>query len=129
MCCTSRAAPRGERAAASSVDTTLAVPKPTSQSVPGTTAIPLVDFYDRTGRDLVAGRATLVPLGAEPQTTVANAARAGAVAVLFYGGSLPGGALGVDPSAAIPAVSVPAAVARTWLQRELSQNGEWPGGA
>jgi minor extracellular serine protease Vpr len=107
----------GERAAASSVDATLAVPKPASQGVPATAAIPLVDFYDRTGRDLVAGRAALAPLGADPSTTVANAARAGAVAVLFYGGSLPGGALGVDPSAAIPAVAVPAAVARTWLRR------------
>jgi subtilisin family serine protease len=107
----------GERAAASSVDATLAVPRLPSRGAPRAAATPLVDFYDRTGRDLVAGRAALVPLGGDPSTTVANAARAGAVAVLFYGGSLPGGALGVDPSAAIPAVSVPAAVARTWLQR------------
>jgi subtilisin family serine protease len=107
----------GERAAASSVDATLAVPKRPSRGAPRAAAIPLFDFYDRTGRDLVAGRAVLVPLGGDPSTTVANAARAGAVAVLFYGGNLPGGALGVDPSAAIPAVSVPAAVARTWKQR------------
>jgi minor extracellular serine protease Vpr len=104
----------GERAAHTSVNATLAVPRSSPQGAPRA-AVPLVDFYDRSGRDLVAGRVALVPLGADPATTVANAARAGAVAVLFYGGNLPGGALGVDPSAAIPAASVPGAVARAWL--------------
>jgi subtilisin family serine protease len=106
----------GERAAASPVDTAIAVPR-LPKGGPQAAAVPLVSFYDRTGRDLAAGRAVLVPLGADPSTTVANAARAGAVAVLFYGGNLPGGALGVDPSARIPAVSIPAPVARTCFQR------------
>jgi subtilisin family serine protease len=105
----------GEPPAGSSVDATVAVPS-TPQGAPQTAALPLVDFYDRAGGDLVAGRAALVPLGADPSATVANAARAGAVAVVFHGGTLPGGALGVDPSAPIPAVSVSDAVARTWLQ-------------
>jgi minor extracellular serine protease Vpr len=106
----------GERAD-SSVDATLAVPRLASRAAPQTGSVPLVDFYDRTGRDLVAGRAALVPLGADPSTTVANAAQAGAAAVLFYGGNVPGGALGVDPAAAIPVASVPSAAARTWLER------------
>jgi subtilisin family serine protease len=78
----------GERPASSSVDATLAVPS-TPRGAPQTAALPLVDFYDRAGRDLVAGRAALVPIGADPSTTVANAARAGAVAVVFHGGTLP----------------------------------------
>ena len=102
----------GERGQRSAVDAAVAVPRP-SASGPNGGAIPLVDFFDRTGRDLVAGRAALVPLDSNPAATVANAARAGAVAVLFYGGNLPGGALGVDASGAIPAVSIPITVAQT----------------
>ena len=70
-------------------------------------AVPLLDFFDRQGLSLVAGRAALVHAGRDPDTTVANAARAGAVAVLFYGSDLPAGGLGLDESAPIPAVSLP----------------------
>jgi subtilisin family serine protease len=78
-------------------------------------SIPLVDFFDNRGRDLVAGRAALVPVGSDPATTFANAARAGATAVLFYGRALPGGALRLDQSAQIPAVSIPVTTAETVL--------------
>jgi hypothetical protein len=76
-----------------------------------------VSFFDRHGRSLVASRAALVPLDADPATTVANAARAGASAVVFYGGGVPPGAIGLDQSAAIPAVAIPASTARTVLAR------------
>ena len=70
-------------------------------------AVPLLDFFDRRGLSLVAGRAALVRAGADPDSTAANAARAGAVAVLFYGADLPAGGIGLDESAPIPAISVP----------------------
>jgi minor extracellular serine protease Vpr len=106
----------GEHPQTSPVDAPVGVPR-SSTGPNGGAGVPLVDFFDRTGRNLVAGRAALVPLDGDPAATVANAARAGAVAVLFYGGNLPGGALGVDASGAIPAVSIPANVAQTLLQR------------
>jgi subtilisin family serine protease len=80
-------------------------------------AIPLLDFFDRHGASLVAGRAALIPAGIDPNGSVANAARAGAVAVLFYGADLPAGGIGLDESAPIPAVSVPEGVAHTLLDR------------
>src|SRR2546422_1019961 len=54
-------------------------------------AVPLLDFFDRRGSSLVAGRAALVPPGIDPNGAVANAAQAGAVAVLLYGADLPAG--------------------------------------
>ncbi len=84
---------------------------------PGTGSIPLIDFFDRRGLGLVAGRVALVPVGTDPLTTYANAARAGATAVLFYGGNVPPGGLGVDGTGSIPAVSVPQALARDLLAR------------
>ena len=80
-------------------------------------AVPLLDFFDRRGASLVAGRAALLPAGADPNGSVANAAQAGAVAVLFYGADLPAGGIGLDESAPIPAVSVPEDVAQTLLAR------------
>jgi subtilisin family serine protease len=80
-------------------------------------AVPLLDFFDRRGASLVAGRAALLPAGADPDGSVANAAQAGAVAVLFYGADLPAGGIGLDESAPIPAVSVPEDVAHTLLDR------------
>jgi subtilisin family serine protease len=80
-------------------------------------AVPLLDFFDRRGSSLVAGRAALLPAGVDPDGSVANAARAGAVAVLFYGADLPAGGIGLDESAPIPAVSVPTDVAQTLLDR------------
>ena len=76
-------------------------------------AVPLLDFFDRRGSSLVAGRAALLPAGVDPNGSVTNAAQAGAVAALFYGADLPAGAIGLDESAPIPAVSVPEDVAHT----------------
>ncbi|MEN3311239.1 MAG: minor extracellular serine protease Vpr [Actinomycetota bacterium] len=80
-------------------------------------AVPLLDFFDRRGASLVAGRAALLPAGVDPNGSVANAAQAGAVAVLFYGADLPAGGIGLDESAPIPAVSVPGDIAHTLLDR------------
>ncbi|HEY3017885.1 MAG TPA: S8 family serine peptidase [Gaiellaceae bacterium] len=83
-------------------------------------AVPLLDFFDRRGLSLVAGRAALLHAGADPDGSVANAARAGAVAVLFYGAELPAGGIGLDERGPIPAVSVPEEVAQTLLARVRS---------
>jgi subtilisin family serine protease len=80
-------------------------------------AVPLLDFFDHRGASLVAGGAALLPAGVDPSGSVANAAQAGAVAVLFYGADLPAGGVGLDEGAPIPAVSVPEAVAQTLLAR------------
>jgi subtilisin family serine protease len=83
-------------------------------------AVPLLDFFDRQGSSLVAGRAALLPAGVDPNGSVANAVRAGAVAVLFYGADLPAGGIALDESAPIPAVSIPEDVAETLLDRVRS---------
>src|SRR5207244_5149046 len=75
------------------------------------------DFFDRRGVSLVAGRAALLPAGPDPNGSVENAARAGAVAAVFYGVDLPAGGIALDESAPIPAVSVPVDVAETLLSR------------
>jgi subtilisin family serine protease len=80
-------------------------------------AVPLLDFFDERGLSLVAGRVALLRTGADPKGSIANAARAGAVAVLFYGADLPAGAIGFDESAPIPAVSIPEGVAERMLAR------------
>jgi subtilisin family serine protease len=78
-------------------------------------AVPLLDFFDRRGLSLVAGRAALVPAGSDPDSSVANAARAGAVAVLFYGADLPAGGITLDESGPLPSLAVPEGVARRLL--------------
>src|SRR3954469_12485282 len=80
-------------------------------------AVPLLDFFDKRGFSLVAGRAAVVPAGADPNGTLANAARAGAVAALFYGADLPAGGVSLDETGPIPAVSIPAEVADRVLTR------------
>jgi subtilisin family serine protease len=76
---------------------------------PGAAAI---DYFDRRGFSLVAGRAVVVPAGAaDPEATVVAASRAGAAAVVLYGASLPAGALGLSEDATAPAVVVPASAA------------------
>jgi subtilisin family serine protease len=80
-------------------------------------SVPLLDFFDERGFGLVAGKAALVPVGADPATTVENAARAGAVAVLFYGANLPAGAIGLQEGAPVPVVSIPSTTAETLLAR------------
>src|SRR5947208_6741657 len=98
------------------VDAAVAVPRDTVGREPAG-SVPLIDFFDPQGRNLVAGRAALVPVGSDPAGTFENAARAGARAVLFYGGAVPAGALGTGEAAEIPAVSIPADTARTLLTR------------
>jgi subtilisin family serine protease len=100
------------------VDAGVAIPRAKS-SAPQRRAVsvPLLDFFDDRGYSLVAGKAVLVPVGADPATTVANAARAGAVGILFYGASLPPGAIGLDEGSPIPVVSIPSATADTLLAR------------
>ncbi|MFL5919498.1 MAG: S8 family serine peptidase [Gaiellaceae bacterium] len=80
-------------------------------------ATPLLDFFDKDGLSLVAGRAALLRAGPDPNGSLANAARAGAVAALFYGTDLPGGAISLDETGPIPAVSVPQRVAERLLAR------------
>jgi hypothetical protein len=77
--------------------------------------VPLLDFFDERGFSLVAGRAALLPAGADPNGSVANAARAGAVAALFYGADLPAGGISLDEASPIPAVSIPQALAERLL--------------
>ncbi|HEX6702645.1 MAG TPA: S8 family serine peptidase [Gaiellaceae bacterium] len=83
----------------------------------------LDDFFDARGVSRVAGRAALVAAGEAPQTRVEQAARAGAAAVLVYGGRLPGGALGLDPGASAPTVALPPRAAATILAA-LGQGGD-----
>ena len=80
-------------------------------------AVPLLDFFDRRGASLVAGRAAVLEAGPDPDGSVANAARAGAVAALFYGAGLPAGAVTLDGSAPIPVVSIPTDLARRLLRQ------------
>jgi hypothetical protein len=69
------------------------------------------DYFDRRGLSLVAGRAVVVPAGDDPAATVDAASRAGAAAVVLYGGSLPPGSLRLSEDATAPVVVVPTAAA------------------
>ena len=69
------------------------------------------DFFDEHGFSLVAGQAVVVPVGSDPEATTVAASRAGAAAVVLYGGSLPPGALPIDEDENIPVVVVPTAAA------------------
>jgi subtilisin family serine protease len=80
-------------------------------------AIPLLDFFDTRGLSLVAGRAALLHAGSDPNGSLANAARAGAVAALFYGADLPAGGISLDQTGPIPAVSISDDVAAELLTR------------
>jgi subtilisin family serine protease len=80
-------------------------------------AVPLLDFFDVHGFSLVAGRAAILPTGADPNGSIANAARAGAVAVLFYGVDLPAGGVNLDETGPVPAVSIPEEIAQRLLAR------------
>jgi subtilisin family serine protease len=100
------------------IDAGIGAPRPTSTAPAGYRGpVPLLDFFDPQGLSLVAGRAALLHVGADPDGSVANAARAGAVAVLFYGADLPAGGIALDEGAPIPAVSIPTDVAATLLTR------------
>ncbi len=70
-----------------------------------------IDYFDAKGFSLVAGRAVVVPIGADPQVTALAASRAGAAAVILYGDPLPPGALPVAEDQSAPVVVVPTAAA------------------
>ena len=70
-----------------------------------------VDFFDAKGFSLVAGRAVVVPVGVDPEASALAAARAGAAAVVLYGGSLPPGSLRVAEEQTAPVVVVPGSTA------------------
>ena len=89
----------------------------TTAPAEASSAIPLLDFFDRKGISLVAGRAALLPAGPDPNGTLTNAARAGAVAALFYGADLPAGGISLDETGPIPAVSISEDVAARMLAR------------
>ena len=79
------------------------------------TPVRLDDFFDDSGRSVVAGRAALVPAGASSELAVESAARAGAYAVLLYGRGLPAGALGLDENVVVPVVVFPQKAAARML--------------
>jgi subtilisin family serine protease len=100
------------------IDAGIGAPRPTTTAPAGYRGpVPLLDFFDAKGLSLVAGRAALLRAGADPDGSVANAARAGAVAALFYGADLPAGGIALDEGAPIPAVSIPTDVAANLLTR------------
>jgi subtilisin family serine protease len=108
----------GAVAPAQAIDAGLGAPREQSTAPIGFRgAIPLLDFFDRRGVSLVAGRAALLPAGPDPNGSLENAARAGAVAALFYGADLPAGGIALDENAPIPAVSIPLDLAETMLAR------------
>ncbi|NUR76260.1 MAG: S8 family serine peptidase, partial [Thermoleophilia bacterium] len=79
----------------------------TPRSTRGLAGASSVDYFDRKGFSLVAGRAVLVPVGSDPQASALAASRAGAAAVILYGGSLPPGSLRVAEDQSAPVVVVP----------------------
>jgi subtilisin family serine protease len=110
----------GAVAPAAALHLAVAAPRPTAvdESGAGADAPPsLAAFFDRDGYSLVAGRAALVRSGSSAEIAAANAARAGAAAVIVYGGRFPAGGLGLDDDVAVPVVSVPAGIARLLSSR------------
>ena len=63
----------------------------------------------------MAGRAALVPAGADPGYAAALAAKAGATLVVVYGDALPGGGIGLDEGVTVPVVTVPGRAGRDAL--------------
>src|SRR5579884_3199754 len=87
----------------------------TPRSTTGLAGTNPADFFDTRGDSLVAGRAAVVPIGADPEQAAVAASRAGAAAVLLYGGSLPAGAMPLAEDETAPVVVVPAAAAAELL--------------
>jgi hypothetical protein len=87
----------------------------TPRSTRGVAGASSVDFFDAKGFSLVAGRAVVIPVGADPEASALAAARAGAAAVVLYGGSLPPGSLRVAEEQTAPVVVVPTAAALALL--------------
>jgi hypothetical protein len=90
---------------------TLSVVRPAAEARSGSRADPLARFFDRDGYSVVAGRAALVSRAAAPADVGRRAAAAGAAALLLDG-PVPAGALGLDERLLIPAIGLPALVAR-----------------
>jgi len=84
-------------------------------ATPRGTGASTVAFFDRHGLSLVAGRAVVLPAGADPERTVTAAARAGAAAIVLYGDTLPPGSLRLSEDETTPAVVVPTAAAEELL--------------
>jgi subtilase family protein len=97
----------GAAAPAHAMTLTLATPRPPIGSA--------TSFFDRRGLSLVAGRAVVLPAGADPERTVDAASQAGAAAVVLYGDTLPPGALRLGENQTTPAVVVPTAAAEELL--------------
>ena len=71
------------------------------------TAASIQSYFDAQGFSNVAGKAALIPAGDAPRGAVANAARAGAGAVVLYGpGPVPSGSLGLDEDVSIPVIGI-----------------------
>jgi Subtilase family len=87
-----------------------------SPAAPSGSARSAGDFLDH-GLSRVAGRAAVVPAGADPADAARWAAEAGAAAVLLHGRDVAPGALGLDERIGIPVVTVPEPAARTLLAR------------
>ena len=100
------------------LDLAVAVPRNTLSGATRT-APRLVDFFNRKGGSIVAGRAALVPVGASPAPAAERAATAGASAILLYGdrAGLPAGGLGLQESVGVPVISLPLNVAHALLAR------------
>jgi subtilisin family serine protease len=75
----------------------------------------LGDFFDERGFSFVAGRAALVPAGADPSYAAAQAVKAGAALVVVYGDTLPAGGIGLDEGVTVPVVTVPGWAGRAVL--------------
>ena len=83
----------------------------TPRSTRGLAGSSSLDYFDRKGFSLVAGRAVVIPVGADPQAAAVAASRAGAAAVILYGDALPPGSLRVTEDQTAPVVAVPTAAA------------------
>jgi len=78
-------------------------------------ALTSASFFDDAGNSLVAGKAAVIPLGADPEAAAAAAAAAGARAVFLYGGATPAGALRIAESVDLPVAWIPTAAADALL--------------
>jgi subtilisin family serine protease len=73
------------------------------------------DYFDARGLSRVAGRAVLVRASGDPGAAAVAASQAGAAVLLFYGGNLPAGSLGLSSDVDIPVVAIPQRAARAIL--------------
>lgn len=93
----------------------LAAPRLERSAIEDGTPPRLSDFFDAKGFSYVAGRAALVPAGADPGYAAAQAVKAGAALVVVYGDALPGGGIGLDEGVTVPVVTVPGSAGQAAL--------------